>query len=122
MSKRVVATEVARAFITELKNIHPEGFIFYHSCGCCDGSAVLVYAEADFKLGSNDVWLGEVEGVGFYLHAKQQEYQGHTQLILDVQNIEGSEFSLEYGMGKSFYLKSRIFTPQELAQLEAQKD
>ncbi|WP_104695633.1 DUF779 domain-containing protein [Helicobacter salomonis] len=121
MPERVIATPQARDFIAQLKIAHPGGFIFYHSCGCCEGSVVYAYAKEDFKLGQNDVCLGEVEGVGFYLHTKQQEYQGHTQLILDVQDIEGSEFSLAYGTGKSFNLKSRVFTPQELTQLEAQR-
>ncbi|WP_120945236.1 DUF779 domain-containing protein [Helicobacter labacensis] len=118
MSERVVATKAALSLIAELKIAHPEGFIFYHSCGCCDGSVVYAYAKGDFKLGQNDVCLGEIEGVAFYMHQEQYNYQRHTQLILDIQPIEGSEFSLAYGTGKSFSLTSRVFSPQELAQLQ----
>ncbi|WP_121020401.1 DUF779 domain-containing protein [Helicobacter vulpis] len=118
MPQRVIATKEARTLIAQLKEMVPEGFIFYQSCGCCEGSVVYAYAKQDFKLGQNDVCLGEIEGIAFYMHQEQYHYQQHTQLILDVQPIEGSEFSLAYGTGKSFSLASRLFSPQELAQLQ----
>ncbi|WP_281746832.1 DUF779 domain-containing protein [Helicobacter suis] len=114
---KVILTEEARALIQELKTSHPD-FIFYQSCGCCDGSVVYVYDRADFKLGDNDICLGSVGGVEFYMHKNQYAYQKHTQLILSVKPIEASEYSLEYGMGKSFEIKSRLFTSEELKAIE----
>ncbi|BCZ20003.1 acetaldehyde dehydrogenase (plasmid) [Helicobacter sp. NHP19-012] len=116
---KVVLTPEAAKLIQELKALHPD-FIFYQSCGCCDGSIVYVYDRSDFKLGDNDICLGCVGGVEFYMHKKQYEYQKHTQLILSVKPIDGSEFSLEYGMGKSFELQSRLFSPEELEELQRQ--
>lgn len=99
------ASEKARTLLKKLKEAHPQGFILYHSCGCCEGGAVLVYAKEDFKLGQNDLCLGEVEGVYLYRHATQEQAQGPMPLILDVKPFEGSEFSLSYGFGESFYLR-----------------
>ncbi|GMB94512.1 hypothetical protein NHP21011_06040 [Helicobacter heilmannii] len=99
------ASKAAYAFLKELKEAHKEGLILYHSCGCCEGGAVLVYAKGNFKLGDSDVCLGEIEGVGLYRQAAQEQAQNAVSLTLDVKPLEGSEFSLSYGYGKSFYLR-----------------
>lgn len=115
---QVSVTSEAANLIKELQKEH--GDIFFHqSGGCCDGSTPYCYAEGDFVIGVNDVLLGTVEGAPFYMHKAQFDYWKHTQLILDAKNGSGSEFSLEHGSGKSFFVKSRVFTQEEYEALKA---
>ena len=51
------------------------------------------------------------------MSADQYEYWKHTQLILSVTPGRGSSFSLEIPLGVRFYIQSRVFTDDELAQL-----
>jgi uncharacterized protein len=51
------------------------------------------------------------------MSADQFEYWKHTQLILDVTPGRGSSFSLEIPLGVRFYIRSRVFTEEELAVL-----
>ncbi|RDU71572.1 DUF779 domain-containing protein [Helicobacter aurati] len=118
---QVIATQNAILLIRELQLQYGE-ILFHQSGGCCDGSVPYCYAKGDFQIGSNDVLLGYVENAPFYIHKAQFVYWNHTQLILDAKEGSGSEFSLEYGCGKSFFLDSRIFTEDEYRSLKnAQK-
>ncbi len=51
--------------------------------------------------------------------AAQFEYWRHTQLIIDVVPGRGGMFSLEGAEGVRFLTRSRLFTEEELAALEA---
>lgn len=48
----------------------------------------------------------------------QYETWKHTQLIIDVIEGTGGTFSLEGATGKAFHTRSRVFTAQELVELE----
>ncbi len=50
----------------------------------------------------------------------QFEYWKHTQLIIDVVPGRGGMFSLENGEGVRFLVRSRLFTDEEFAALQAQ--
>ena len=52
------------------------------------------------------------------MSADQFEYWKHTQLILDVTPGRGSSFSLEIPLGVRFLIRSRVFSEQELDELE----
>jgi uncharacterized protein len=117
MVKRVLATEKAIELINKLKKIHGD-LMFHQSGGCCDGSQPMCFAEGEFRIGGSDVCLGEVAGCKFYMNADQFEYWKHTQLTLDVTPGRGSSFSLEIPLGVRFYIQSKIFTEEELTQLE----
>jgi uncharacterized protein (DUF779 family) len=93
--------------------------MFHQSGGCCDGSQPMCFADGEFKTGSSDVCLGEVDGCRFFMSRDQFEYWKHTQLILDVTPGRGSSFSLEIPLGVRFLIRSRVFTEEELAELEA---
>lgn len=114
---QVVATQGAASLIRELQSKHGE-VLFHQSGGCCDGSVPYCYAKVDFRVGNNDVLLGYIENAPFYIHSAQFEYWKHTQLIIDVKDGNGSEFSLEYGCGKSFFLDSRVFSDEEYRALK----
>ena len=119
MVERVIATESALALIAQLKAEHGE-IMFHQSGGCCDNSAANCYLPTDLTIGAYDVHLGDIGGVPFYISASQYEYWKHTQLIIDVTDGHGGTFSLEGATGKAFLTRSRLFTDDEWAQLQAQ--
>jgi uncharacterized protein (DUF779 family) len=114
---RVEATDAARALITEIRRDHPD-ILFHQSGGCCDGSSPMCYPASDFRIGSADVKLGEVDGVPVYISGPQFEVWKHTQLILDVVPGRGGMFSLDNGREKRFLARARVFTAEELVLLE----
>jgi hypothetical protein len=113
---RVTATQTAIDFIDEIKSEYGE-ILFHQSGGCCDGSSPMCYPISDFKIGNNDVKLGEISGVPVYISGSQFEVWKHTQLILDVVPGRGGMFSLDNGREKRFLTRSRVFTAQEQSQL-----
>jgi uncharacterized protein len=114
---RVAATDAALDFIARLRGEHGD-VLFHQSGGCCDGSAPMCYAQGDFLIGDNDVKLGDIGGVPFYIGAAQFDYWKHTQLIIDVVPGQGGMFSLDNGTGSRFLTRSRLFTDEELSALE----
>ena len=72
-----------------------------------------------FLVGDRDVRLGEIGGAGFYISPSQFEYWKHTQLTIDVVEGRGGMFSLENGRGVRFLVRSRLFTDDEYAALQA---
>ena len=117
MIERVSATPEALALIAMLSNRNGP-LLFHQSGGCCDGSAPMCYPAGEFRIGGQDVQLGEIGGMPFYMSASQFEYWQHTHLIIDVVKGRGSGFSLEAPEGVRFITRSRVFTEDELAELE----
>lgn len=91
--------------------------MFHQSGGCCDGSQPMCFPKGEFRVGGNDVCLGNITGCDFWMSADQFEYWKHTQLTLDVTPGRGSSFSLEIPLGKRFIIQSRVFTEDEMSQL-----
>ena len=114
---RVIATECALALMKVLREKHGP-LMFFQSGGCCDGSSPLCYAQGEFQVGDDDVYLGDLEGTPFYMGYAQFEYWQHTQLIIDVVAGMGGMFSLDNGSGKRFLTRSRLFTDEENLLLE----
>ena len=115
---QVVATDAALALIAELQGRHGK-LMFHQSGGCCDGSAPMCFPLGDFILGDNDVCLGEIGGVPFYMSESQFAYWCHTQLIIDVVPGRGGMFSLEGPTGKRFLTRSRFYEDAEWDALVA---
>ncbi|MFC5474294.1 DUF779 domain-containing protein [Paraherbaspirillum soli] len=113
---RVIATDAALELLQTLRQQHG-ALMFFQSGGCCDGSSPMCYARDEFQVGDADVYLGDLDGVPFYIGAEQFEYWKHTQLIIDVVHGNGGMFSLENGSGKRFLTRSRLFSDDEYAQL-----
>ena len=116
MVERVVATEKTLDFIVRLKAVHG-ALLFHQSGGCCDGSSPMCYPKAEFRVGPNDVLMGEIGGCPFYIGAAQFEYWAHTQLIIDVVPGRGAGFSLEAPEGVRLLTRGRVFDEAELASL-----
>lgn len=114
---RVLISPEAAEVVQELKERFGE-LMFHQSGGCCDGSSPMCFEKGDFKVGSNDVCLGLIEGCEFWMSQDQFDYWKHTQLTVDVVDGRGSSFSLEIPMGKRFVIKSRLYTEDEQSQLQ----
>ncbi len=120
MVKRVLITPEAEEVVQRLKAEHGD-LLFHQSGGCCDGSAPMCFSVNDYRVGENDVKLGEIAGCAFYMSREQFEYWKHTQLIIDIIKGRGASFSLEIPLGVRFLTRSRVFTMEELAELERQE-
>lgn len=118
MVERVLITPEAAALVAKLRARNGD-LIFHQSGGCCDGSAPMCYVKGDFRTGGQDVLLGDIEGCQFFMGAAQFDYWKHTQLIIDVVKGRGSGFSLEAPEGMRFLTRSRLFTDEEVNELEA---
>ena len=116
---RVSVTEEARALIYDLQQEHGP-LMFHQSGGCCDGSAPMCFRLGEFRVGPQDVLLGEIEGCPFYMSAPQFEYWQHTHLLIDRVPGRGSGFSIEAPRGVRFLTRSRLFTDEETTELAKQ--
>jgi uncharacterized protein (DUF779 family) len=119
---RVAATPAAVDLMRSLAERH--GLLMFHqSGGCCDGSSPMCYPVGDFKVGQRDVLLGTVgDGVPVFIGGAQFEYWSHTHLTIDVVRGRGAGFSLEAPEGFRFLTRSRLFTDEETAALDAAGD
>ena len=116
-AKRVSITEKAEELVRNLQ--HRYGALLFHqSGGCCDGSAPMCYPRNEFRIGSQDVYLGDKAGCPFYISGPQFEYWQHTHLIIDVVPGRGGGFSLEAPEGARFITRSRLYTDKEAVALE----
>jgi uncharacterized protein (DUF779 family) len=113
---RISATFEALDLIDQLRKEHGE-LMFHQSGGCCDGSQPMCFEKGEFKVGENDVYLGDVDACGFFMARDQFEYWRHTHLTLDVTKGRGSSFSLEIPLGLRFIIKSRLFNDAEIGHL-----
>jgi uncharacterized protein (DUF779 family) len=120
MVERVLVTEEAKQLIESLRAEHGD-LMFHQSGGCCDGSSPMCYPRGEFRVGSRDVFMGEIAGSPFYMGKDQFEYWRHTQLIIDVVPGRGGGFSVEAPRGVRFLTRSRVFSDEELAELDAKE-
>jgi uncharacterized protein len=117
MIKRVTISPEAMAVVSELKQKFGE-LMFHQSGGCCDGSQPMCFAKGDFIIGQSDVCIGTIEGCEFWMNKDQFEYWKYTQLHIHITPGRGSSFSIEIPMGLRFLTQSRMFTEEELTDLE----
>jgi uncharacterized protein (DUF779 family) len=115
---QVLATDAAIELMAKLHGKHGD-LMFHQSGGCCDGSSPMCYPRGEFLLGDNDVLIGTLGDIPFYMSRSQFEYWKHTQLILDVVPGRGGMFSLENPEGVRFLIRSRVFTEEEIDALRS---
>ena len=120
MTKRVTISPEAIAVVNDLKRKFGD-LMFHQSGGCCDGSQPMCFEKGDFKVGNSDVCLGTIEDCEFWMSKDQFEYWQYTQLNIHITKGRGSSFSLEIPMGLRFLTQSRLFTDDELKNLEPLK-
>jgi uncharacterized protein (DUF779 family) len=117
-TKRVESTQKTNELIDKLREKHGTELMFHQSGGCCDGSAPMCFEVGDFMVGSRDVKLGEIHGSEFFMSPEQFDYIKGTHLTIDVVEGRGSSFSIEIPLGVRFIAISRLYTNEELENLE----
>jgi uncharacterized protein (DUF779 family) len=115
---KVVATPAALELVALLQVKYGPELMFHQSGGCCDNSAANCCLPGEITMGAGDVYLGDIGGCPFYIGRAQYQTWKHTQLIIDVIEGHGGTFSLEGPQGKAFHTRSRVFTAEELKELE----
>lgn len=113
---RVTGTPAAINLLRTLRREHGD-VLFHQSGGCCDGSSPMCFRKDEYIVGDDDIRLGEIDGVAFFISASQFDYWKHTQLIIDVVPGRGGMFSLENGSELRFLTRSRLFDDAELDRL-----
>ncbi|HEY6836739.1 MAG TPA: DUF779 domain-containing protein [Gaiellaceae bacterium] len=103
VTQQVVASDAA---ITVLRNLEATfgPVILFLSGGCCDGSSPICLREGELLLGPEDLLLGEVGGVRFYVDREQFERWNRPRFRLDVARGAAEGFSLEGLAGVRFTL------------------
>lgn len=104
----VDATPAALDLIEEIKSRHGADLLFHQSGGCCDGSAPMCFSATEYVTGPQDVLLGEIGGVPFYMNRDQHERWKHTALTIDAIDGMGGMFSLDNGTGRRFLTRSEV--------------
>ncbi|EGD58211.1 hypothetical protein Y88_0263 [Novosphingobium nitrogenifigens DSM 19370] len=83
----------------------------------------MCYQRGEFRVGGQDVLLGVIgKDIPVWIGATQFEYWRHTQVTIDVVPGRGAGMSLEAPEGFRFIVRSRVFTDEEAAVLEAAGD
>ena len=121
MISRIDLTSKAEELIIELKQKYGE-LMFYQAGGCCEGTQPQCFKKGDYYLRYKDVCIGTIEDCEFWVDKDLFEYWKHAHFELDViEAIGAGGFSLEVPLGKTFKVNYRLFTPEELEQLEPTK-
>lgn len=118
MTDRVSATPAAIALIEQLTAQHGP-IVFFQSGGCCEGSGPMCLPAAEFKPNPADVKLGELPGGAiFYMSDSHFSFMHSTHTILDAMPGSSGSFSLDCGSGMAFITRGRLYSDEELANLQ----
>lgn len=116
--ERIEATPNALHIIEILEKNHGP-LMFYQAGGCCEGTQPQCFEKDGFYLRYNDVCIGQIKGYDFWVDKDLFEYWKNAHFTLDVMDgIGAGGFSLETPYGKTFIIKYRLFTNEELLQLK----
>ncbi|WP_197492176.1 DUF779 domain-containing protein [Arachidicoccus ginsenosidimutans] len=119
--KRLDATEKALEMINILSEEHGD-LMFYQAGGCCEGTQPQCFEKGGFFPRTNDVCIGTIKGFEFWVDRDLFEYWKYSHFTLDVLDGFGpGGFSLETPHGKTFKIHYRLFTEEELENLEPVK-
>ena len=118
---RLEATEKALELIAMLQQKFGD-LMFYQAGGCCEGTQPQCFEKGGFYLRYGDVCIGTVSGFEFWVDKDLFEYWKFSHFTLDVTDGFGpGGFSLETPLGKTFKIIYRLFTEEELKDLEPVK-
>lgn len=118
---RLSATEKALEVIWELEKKYGD-LMFYQAGGCCEGTQPQCFEKGGFFPRMNDAMIGTLNGHEFWIDRDLFEYWQYSHFTLDVTDGFGpGGFSLETPLGKTFKVIYRLFTPEELENLEPVK-
>src|SRR5690606_8690422 len=121
MIKRLDVTEEAKNIIQQLAAQHGD-LMFYQAGGCCEGTQPQCFEKGGYCPRMNDAMIGLAEGYEFWIGRDLFEYWQYSHFTLDVLDGFGpGGFSLETPLGKTFKVHYRLFTEEELKDLEPVK-
>ena len=110
---KVSATKSALSLLSQLQEKYGEKLMFHQSGGCCDGSAPMCYPAKEYQVGQDDVMIGKIGGIPFYISETQHSAWKNTDLIIDCVEGMGGMFSLDNGTGRRFLTRSEICIPED---------
>ncbi|MBN9293295.1 MAG: DUF779 domain-containing protein [Flavobacteriia bacterium] len=119
--KRLDVTDEALNVIRQLEEKYG-ALMFYQAGGCCEGTQPQCFEKGGFFPRMNDAMIGTINGYEFWIDRDLFEYWKYAHFTLDV--LEGfgpGGFSLETPLGKTFKIHYRLFTEDELSNLEPVK-
>lgn len=105
--EKVIATKKALEVIDLLKVKHGR-LLFQQSAGCCDGTVPMCFHADGHYISSQNVLVGHIADVPYYVDKKQYDYMNHMQIIVDAMDGQGASFSLESVEGFAFIARSRM--------------
>jgi uncharacterized protein (DUF779 family) len=121
MIKRLDVTEKAMEVIQTLKEKYGD-LMFYQAGGCCEGTQPQCFEKGGFYVRTNDVMIGLIDGFEFWIDRDLFEYWKFSHFTLDITDGFGpGGFSLETPLGKTFKVNYRLFSEDELQNLEPVK-
>jgi uncharacterized protein (DUF779 family) len=121
MIKRLDVTEKAMEVIQTLKEKYGD-LMFYQAGGCCEGTQPQCIEKGGFYVRTNDVMIGLIDGFEFWIDRDLFEYWKFSHFTLDITDGFGpGGFSLETPLGKTFKVNYRLFSEDELQNLEPVK-
>jgi uncharacterized protein (DUF779 family) len=121
MIKRLDVTEEAKKIIQQLAAQHGD-LMFYQAGGCCEGTQPQCFEKGGYFPRMNDAMIGLAEGYEFWIDRDLFEYWQYSHFTLDILDGFGpGGFSLETPLGKTFKVHYRLFTDDELEDLEPVK-
>ena len=59
-------------------------------------------------ISSQNVLVGEIAGIPYYIDKTQDAYLKHLQIIVDAMEDRGASFSLESAEGYAFMMRSKV--------------
>lgn len=105
---KLTATKSALYLLERIKARHGAELLFHQSGGCCDGSSPMCFRRDEYLVGDQDVRVGEIGAVPFYMNRDQFERWQHTDLTIDAVEGGGGMFSLDNGTGERFLTRSEV--------------
>lgn len=119
MIKRLSVTEKALDTIFELEKKYGD-LMFYQAGGCCEGTQPQCFEKGGYFPRMNDAMIGHINEFEFWVDRDLFEYWQYSHFTLDIlDGIGPGGFSLETPMGKTFKVHYRLFSKEELENLEA---
>ncbi len=105
MARAVFSTPEALEVIHRLEAVHGSLMLF-QSGGCCDGSSPICLEDGELPLSPNDIRLGTIGGVPFYIDSEQYDRWGRPKFLIDVSPGAAEGFSLEGLEGVHFVTRT----------------
>ena len=119
MVERVSATAEALETIKLIVDQHGP-LLFFQSGGCCENTAPQCFPQGEFSVSPNDIHIGDIGGMPYYMAFREYEFWQNTHLIVDVMDGCSGTFALDGPEGKTFLCRSRLFTEEEVAAIDAE--